>query len=369
MRDGSTKLTKGEGEERGVRVGDKGLGEGRFFRSSSFSPPRKLPKQDAPSMAHAAHPPDPELKPCPGGYVPTFDPETLIYKAIPTWCHKWACPRCRLRKQWALQEKAEAGNPDRHIVLTVEAGSRLPLDVQVSVFHNNVRRLFRLIRRVWGPFEYMAQWELTKKGTPHLHILQRGCFIDYKWLSKAWFEISGSKIVWISKVRSARGAARELTKYATKTAADTQDALRGKRISTMSRGWLPDDFHKEDPSHLPDPYAAFFEVSLKELSLAMEIIGASPTQPIGKSPMVSWHLPRPPPLSLLDAIPTELPDRLAKLLHYLVRRAQPGFASDRHSQETLALRLGVRAPAWSGLHAMGGSYPLWEQSFDPAPLA
>ena len=97
------------------------------------------------------------------------------------------------------------------------------------------------IRKEWGAFEYLLVFELTKIGTPHIHVSARGPFIDKNWLSRTWNELTGSFIVGIRKIKSTADCANYMSKYMGKALAEVSSTLQGMRIIQRSNGYiLPD---------------------------------------------------------------------------------------------------------------------------------
>jgi hypothetical protein len=85
------------------------------------------------------------------------------------------------------------------------------------------RRQLKLSR-----IEYLAVFEATKRGEPHLHILVRSGFIPQRWLSAQMRDLVGSPVVDIRLVRSARQAAAYVSKYIGKAP---------HRFATCKRYW------------------------------------------------------------------------------------------------------------------------------------
>ena len=161
---------------------------------------------------------------------------------MPTLCHRWSCPYCRAHRYAQAQARAVAGRPQRMITLTLRADDHAdPLDMARRL-RTAWTRLVARIRRLGLPFEYFAALELTKKRTPHLHILQRGAFIDQKWLSAAWSNLTGSYVVHIRKIDHVPNAVQETVKYLAKTADQIEALEANLPVFTHSRGWLPPDF-------------------------------------------------------------------------------------------------------------------------------
>lgn len=98
-------------------------------------------------------------------------------------------------------------------------------------------------RKRFGEFEYLCVWELTKKGTPHIHMLQRGDFVPKKELSKIWCKYTGSFIVDMRQIWNEKSIYAYLTKYMGKSIGKTAEALNGMRVIQKSQNYviLPED--------------------------------------------------------------------------------------------------------------------------------
>jgi hypothetical protein len=99
------------------------------------------------------------------------------------------------------------------------------------------RLLWKRIKRRYHRAElgYCKVVEFTKAGSPHLHIALKAPFIPQQWLSEQWLELTGSSVVDIRKIGTARGLARYLSKYLTKSGV----TLPNRRKYAASRGFLP----------------------------------------------------------------------------------------------------------------------------------
>jgi len=164
---------------------------------------------------------------------------------IPMFCHKWSCPRCRKRKASKWRGIAQRGQPERFITLTLRATEKLNAREQAHLGKKAFARMVQKIRREFGKFEYLLIWELTKKGTPHIHLLQRGTYIPKQRLSDLWCEFSGSFIVDIKSIKSDGDVYKYITKYMGKSIAECSEELNGLRILQKSKNYciLPE---KED---------------------------------------------------------------------------------------------------------------------------
>lgn len=135
--------------------------------------------------------------------------------AIKMTCRSWNCSSCVHDRKRQLIAEVRQGNPQRLLTLTVnphwfdspeERAAKL-----VYAWRMIRRRFFK--RHPNATCEFLAVFEKTKLGEPHLHIVQRGAFMSQKWLSIQLEELIGAKIVDIRFVRSAKAVANYVSKY------------------------------------------------------------------------------------------------------------------------------------------------------------
>ncbi len=181
-------------------------------------------------------------------------------QVIPARCKRWSCYSCALTNYLKVDYLAAAGNPERFITLT-RAGNT-PEEIRI-----NLQKLIQGIRRKGLLFEYFAVIELHRNGLPHIHLFQRGDFIEQAELSAMWgiytaksFLGRSSTIVDIRRIREKQNVKGYLLKYLKKTwAQDNHDdkswsALQAKfpglNHYRHSRAWLPAAAQQEQEWHL-----------------------------------------------------------------------------------------------------------------------
>ena len=169
-----------------------------------------------------------------------------MIKIIPLYCHKWTCSQCAKVKSYEWKNIAVSGKPQRFMTLTLKENKRLSAGYQAKIIKKAWTKLVSLIRKTFGSFDYMLVFELTKKGTPHIHVLQRGCFIPKKWLSEQWMKLTGAFIVDIRKIFNEKDVARYIMKYLGKALGEVSEELHGMRIIQRSKNWIIVDPDKDD---------------------------------------------------------------------------------------------------------------------------
>lgn len=107
------------------------------------------------------------------------------------------------------------GQPTTFITLTVNPATNETKDARAQALSNAWKIVVKRARRKWtkAPIEYLAVFEETKKGEPHLHILARAPFIPQQWLSEQMRELISAPIVDIRRVKKTQEAARYVAKY------------------------------------------------------------------------------------------------------------------------------------------------------------
>ena len=159
-------------------------------------------------------------------------------KMVPIFCHKWSCPRCGKAKSALWRSYALAGEPQRLITLTAKPLELFNKRDQMKRLKKAFAKLVQKYRRKYGVFEYLAVWELTKQGTPHIHVLQRGGFIPQTKLSEDWRTLTGNYIVDVRAVKSQEQIARYVVKYLTKSLGSLSEVMTGLRVVQKSKNWI-----------------------------------------------------------------------------------------------------------------------------------
>ena len=139
-------------------------------------------------------------------------------RAITLWCRSWSCVDCMPYRLAGLKRQAANGNPTTFLTLTVnpargqspEHRARELVDAMKLMLKRAGRKFTKL------KIEYMAVFEETKKGEPHLHMLMRAPFVPQKWISHTMAELIQAPIVDIRRVNSVRAAAQYVAKYVSK---------------------------------------------------------------------------------------------------------------------------------------------------------
>jgi len=127
--------------------------------------------------------------------------------------------------------RAATGSPNRFLTLTVNPRVGKDPEDRALLLANAWRVAVKRLRREHGrdAIEYLAVFEATKNGEPHLHILLRSPYIEQRRLSAIMAELIESPIVDIRRIKGVRAAVNYVAKYITKA---------NVRFGTSKRYWF-----------------------------------------------------------------------------------------------------------------------------------
>lgn len=133
-------------------------------------------------------------------------------------CKRWSCKRCARTNKKRLKWIARNGHPQRFITLTAHKESADTTGGRARELVRAWREIRRRYSKKWtgAKIEFLAIFEKTKKGEPHLHIMVRSNFIEKHWLSSQMDSLTGSPICHIRKIDSSAMAANYVSKYIAK---------------------------------------------------------------------------------------------------------------------------------------------------------
>lgn len=152
-------------------------------------------------------------------------------------CRSWGCPDCFEMRQRRLASQCINGKPNRFITITCRYGEFGTKEKAAAAIAKAWRDTVKQWRRLqsWHKCEYIAVFEPTDHGWPHLHILWRGHWIAQQWLSAQMNTRLNSPIVDIRAVDSARQRAFYVSTYFSKAP---------ERFGTSKRYWSSRNYGK-----------------------------------------------------------------------------------------------------------------------------
>lgn len=130
-------------------------------------------------------------------------------------CKRWSCSNCQPYNRMMVIRAGRRGNPNTFITLTCNPMNYDTPDEAAA----DMKRAWVLIRRhikeKYGIINlpFLAVFERTKQGWPHMHILCRASWIDQAWLSDQLRGLTGAYIVDIRRITDQGKAAWYVSKY------------------------------------------------------------------------------------------------------------------------------------------------------------
>lgn len=162
----------------------------------------------------------------------------------PLYCRRWTCETCFERRCRELRGLAAEGEPTTLITLTVNpkhfSGYDHAAKELVRAWRNIRQRAAR--EKLAQKIPFLAVFESTKNGWPHLHILCRAPFIPHAWLSARCRDYLRSPVVDIRAVYSRRHASRYVAKYVSKSP---------HRFKGVKRYWRSQDYATQERAPKP----------------------------------------------------------------------------------------------------------------------
>ena len=135
--------------------------------------------------------------------------------AEPIRCKRWSCDHCQPWRKRRLIAKGGSGKPDTFLTLTASPETADTPAAAAKVLVVAFRKVRREAMKRYGykSLPFIAVFEATKKGQPHLHILLRCPWLDQAWLSDRMAHHARAPIVYIMRVTKAQDIVRYLFKY------------------------------------------------------------------------------------------------------------------------------------------------------------
>ncbi len=134
---------------------------------------------------------------------------------LPLKCKCWTCDECRPGRTRRVVEEAKSGNPTFFITLTHRRRPGLtPSEAaeELVVAWRKIRRSYEK-KHGKGSVAFMAVFEATKKGWPHIHIVARCKSFKEMWLRKKMRKLLNSPVVCVRRIHGKSKIAAYVTKY------------------------------------------------------------------------------------------------------------------------------------------------------------
>lgn len=133
----------------------------------------------------------------------------------PLRCRAWTCQHCGPLRRRRLIAEAIGGSPAIFLTLTLvtrpgddPARKARELTAALNKLRKRIMRHYRRKRLPW-----LWVLERHKSGQPHIHVLIRGGFIDWRWLRDQWHDLTGATVIDIRKIADQHRIAGYVAKY------------------------------------------------------------------------------------------------------------------------------------------------------------
>jgi len=138
-----------------------------------------------------------------------------VARIMPLLCRCWTCENCRPMRKTRLVSECLAGIPNTFITLTANPRVGKSPEHRARLLVKAWRTVRKLAIKKYGykSLPFMAVFEATKKGEPHLHILARVRWLDQAWLSHKMNSLTKSPIVDIRRIKDPNKMANYVAKY------------------------------------------------------------------------------------------------------------------------------------------------------------
>lgn len=133
-------------------------------------------------------------------------------------CKRWHCDLCNPFNHRRIKRLAREGLPNVFLTLTVNPARYETPDAAARDLKTawvNLRRAMERSFEIKHP-PFIAIFEKTKTGWPHLHILMRCRFIAQKWYSDTMKRLIGAPIVDVRFIQDTGRVAAYVAKYVSK---------------------------------------------------------------------------------------------------------------------------------------------------------
>lgn len=182
-------------------------------------------------------------------------------QAVTLKCRSWTCPICQPERGRALRAQAFSGNPNTFITLTVNPRFLDSPEARAQALADAWRTIVRRAKAKYGyqKLPYLAVFEATQKGEPHLHVICRVRWISQTWLSGQMLMLMKAPVCDIRRVYRPGQVASYITKYVGKDP---------HRFGSCKRYWCTQDWDLSDFVKPDDPILirGNFDIDTRDLT-------------------------------------------------------------------------------------------------------
>lgn len=204
-------------------------------------------------------------------------------------CKRWHCELCTPFNHRRVKRAAREGSPTTFLTLTVNPARYETPDAAARDLKQawvNVRRAMERDHGIRHP-PFIAIFEATKAGWPHLHILMRCRFIAQKWFSDTMRRLIGAPICDVRFIQDTGRVAAYVAKYISKAP---------EAFAHCKRWWRSHDYELEHDE--PPPFRRFSphtsEHSGTMSNVLWKLYGGAVRVVEAREGYARWMIERPP---------------------------------------------------------------------------
>jgi hypothetical protein len=176
-------------------------------------------------------------------------------------CKRWSCELCNPYNHRRIKRAAREGAPSTFLTLTVNPARYATYDEAArdlkTAWVNLRRRMQKSFAMDRPPF--IAIFEGTKRGWPHLHILMRCRYIPQRWFSQQMADLIGAPICDVRFIDNVGRVAAYVAKYISKAPSG---------FAHCKRWWRSKDYQQDKEECAPfkrfSPHVHTFEGTISQ---------------------------------------------------------------------------------------------------------
>lgn len=150
-------------------------------------------------------------------------------------CKRWSCELCNPYNHRRIKRACREGRPNSFLTLTCDPQRYETPDQAARDLKRAWVNLRRSMERELGIAQppFIAIFESTKEGWPHLHICLRMKYVPQEWISETMGRLNGAPVCWIERIQNVKKVAAYVAKYISKA----PEAFKG-----CKRWWRSHDY-------------------------------------------------------------------------------------------------------------------------------
>lgn len=211
-----------------------------------------------------------------------------LVRVMPLKCRCWTCDLCQPMRKAQLVAQALNGQPNTFITLTSNPHVGKTPEFRARLLVKAWRKIRREACKKYGykSLPFMAVFEATEAGEPHLHILAYVKWLDQSWLSARMRRHANAPIVDIRRIQDQGRAAHYVAKYVGKE----PHHFKGTKRYWCSLDWNIPDLERD----LDQPLYSLWHIHHRSVEMCVKRCQAAGWSNATQEGDI-WILTKPPP--------------------------------------------------------------------------